>query len=66
MFLVYRKRKNSLDSPWHFNTQCSHWPEADFVQVRFIDPKVNQGERLCQECARLETEMFQPKRTNQF
>ena len=56
MFSVYRKRKNALNSPWHFNTQCTGWPEVDFVQVRFVDVKA--GERLCQECAKLESEMF--------
>jgi hypothetical protein len=56
MFLVYRKRKDL--QTWHFNTHCSHWPEVDFVQVRVIDAKTNQGEGLCQECMRLETEMF--------
>ena len=56
MFSVYRKRKNSLDSQWHFNTQCKHWPEGDFVQVRFIEGKAR--ERLCQDCTKLESEMF--------
>jgi hypothetical protein len=56
MFLVYRKRKGSLDLPWHFNTRCPHWPEADFVQVRYIEGKAS--ERLCQDCTKLESEMF--------
>jgi hypothetical protein len=56
MFSVYRKRKDSPNSPWHFNTQCTRWPEADFVQLRFVD--VTGGERFCQECAKLESEMF--------
>ncbi len=60
MFSVYRKRKNSLISQWHFNTQCPQWPEAEFVQVRSIDVKT--GERLCQECAKLESEMFPAKK----
>jgi hypothetical protein len=58
MFLVYRKLTTELDSLWHFNTQCTHWPEVHFVQVRFIDPKANRNEPLCQECAKLETKMF--------
>jgi hypothetical protein len=61
MFSVYRKRKNSPNAQWHFNTKCPHWPEADFVQVRFVDLKT--GERFCQECAKLESEMFPPERT---
>jgi hypothetical protein len=60
MFSVYRKRKNSPNAQWHCNTQCPRWPEVDFIQVRFIDPKASQGERLCRECIRLETEMFPP------
>jgi hypothetical protein len=56
MFSVYRKRNNPPDSQWHYNTQCTRWPEADFVQQRFVELKA--GERLCQECAKLESEMF--------
>jgi hypothetical protein len=58
MFSVYRKRKNSPNAQWHCNTQCPHWPEVDFVQVRFVDLKA--GERFCEECAKLESEMFPP------
>jgi hypothetical protein len=60
MFSVYRKRKDSPNSPWHFNSHCSRWPEADFVQVRFVDAVA--GERLCEECAKLEVEMFGRKK----
>jgi hypothetical protein len=54
--LVYRKPQNSPNSSWHFNTHCTRWPEVDFVQLRFVDLKAN--ERFCQECAKLESEMF--------
>jgi hypothetical protein len=54
-FLVYRKCKNSPNSQWHFNTRSPRWPEVDFIQVRFVEVKA--GERLCQECAKLESEM---------
>src|SRR5262245_21344405 len=53
MILIYRKHaatplaaKDSLDLNWHFHTQCPHWPEINFVQARFFQPK----ERLCDDC----------------
>ena len=58
MFSVYRKRKNSLDSQWHYNTQCARWPEVDFVQVRFVNAEDIEGECFCRECGQLESEMF--------
>jgi len=35
MIEVYRKLRDSLDSEWHFHTQCPRWPEANFIQTRF-------------------------------
>ena len=61
MILFYRRHKDSLDLEWHFHTQCSRWPETNFVQVRFIDPKAGESERLCRECIKLESEMFPQK-----
>jgi hypothetical protein len=33
-----------------------HWPQVDVVQVRFVDVKA--GQRLCQERAKRESDMF--------
>lgn len=57
MFKVYRKRKDSPNARWHFNTVCRGWPEADFIQARVIE-----DEPLCQECVKLEAELF-PERS---
>jgi hypothetical protein len=54
MFLVYRRRKDSLDPEWHFHTECSRWPKSNFIQVRFLKP---DDSRFCGECAKLETAM---------
>jgi hypothetical protein len=59
VILFYRKHKNSMDDDWHFHTQCSRWPETDFVQTRVLEP--GEGERLCRECVKREAEMFPPK-----
>jgi len=61
MILVYRRHKNSTDEEWHFHTQCPHWPDTDFVQVRFLNPEASDSERLCKECVKLERKMFPPK-----
>jgi hypothetical protein len=57
MILIYRKRKDG--QRWHFHTQCTRWPETDFVQVLYLNP--DDEPRLCGECARLEAKMFPPK-----
>jgi hypothetical protein len=59
MILVYRKHKDDLE--WHFHTQCSRWPESDFLQVRIVN--MAEGERLCRECARREAAMFPRKKS---
>lgn len=43
----------------HFDTRCSRWPEADYVQVAYV--KLAEGERFCDECAALEGQKFPPK-----
>jgi len=53
MLFVYRKRKDSTDSEWHFHTRCSRWPETYYIQTRYVDP----FELLCPECVRLESAM---------
>jgi len=57
MILVYRRNaaEDSLDLDWHFHTQCSRWPELEFVQIIHLRP--NETERLCQDCAKLESKM---------
>jgi len=55
--LVYRKRKDSIDSEWHFHTQCSRWPETGYIQIRHINLR-DENERLCPECVRLEAATF--------
>jgi hypothetical protein len=54
--VVYRKHKNSSNDEWHFHTECSLWPESNFVQVRFVNP--GEAERLCGKCVKLESAMF--------
>ena len=56
MMRVYRKRKDSSDTEWHFYTRCSRWPETDYIQTQYID--LRENERLCTECAELEASMF--------
>jgi hypothetical protein len=54
MILVYRKHNNG--SLWHFHTQCPQWPEINYVQAQDVHP--TGEERLCEECARLQSQMF--------
>ena len=54
--VVYRKHKNSSNDEWHFHTECSLWPESNFVQVRFVSR--DEAERLCGNCMKLESAMF--------
>ena len=56
MMEVYRKAVDSLDSEWHFHTQCPRWPEANFIQTRFLNP--DERRRLCPECKTLDAKMF--------
>ena len=56
MIQVYRKLSDTWDLNWHFHTLCPQWPEVNYVQVRFVEP--GGSERLCEECIRLEAEMF--------
>ena len=56
VFQLYRKRKDSADSEWHFNTQCLDWPEVDYVQSRYLPPE--EREHICLESKRLEAKMF--------
>jgi len=55
MLRVYRKRKDSINAEWHFHTQCSRWPETDYIQTHYM---LRENERLCAECAELEASMF--------
>ena len=57
MIVVYRKRKDGL--VWHFHTQCSQWPESDYIQMRFLD--LAEDERMCDECAKLEATIVPEK-----
>ena len=59
MIEVYRKRKASLDSEWHFHTQCPDWPENDFIQTCSLKP--DELERICPECCKLNAKMFPTK-----
>jgi hypothetical protein len=45
----------------HFHTQCPRWPKIDFVQVPVMNPVESEGERFCQECAKLELQCSQIK-----
>ena len=36
---LYRRRKDSPDSEWHFHTQCPDWPKVDYTQTRFLKPE---------------------------
>jgi hypothetical protein len=54
--VVYRKHKNSSNDEWHFHTQCSVWPESNFIQVRFLNP--GEAEPVCGKCMELESAMF--------
>jgi len=56
MFEVYRKPVDSLDSEWHFHTQCPRWPEANFIQTRFLNP--DERTHLCLECKALDAKTF--------
>jgi hypothetical protein len=56
MLRVYRKRKDSINVEWHFHTRCSHWPETDYIQTRYID--LGENELLCIECIEVEEAMF--------
>jgi hypothetical protein len=53
---IYRRTKESVDSEWHFHTQCADWPELNYIQVRSLTP--DERKRICPECARLEAKMF--------
>jgi hypothetical protein len=33
---LYRRRKDSPDWVWHFNTHCPDWPEVNYIQSRFL------------------------------
>jgi hypothetical protein len=55
MIEVYRKRKDSPDSVWHFNTQCPNWPETDYIQSLELKPE--ERKHLCPECKRLEAKL---------
>jgi hypothetical protein len=59
MIEVYRKRKASLDSAWHFHTQCPDWPENDFIQTRYLKPDELEG--ICPECCKVNAKMFPTK-----
>ena len=58
MIVVYRKRKDG--SRWHFHTACPGWPETNYIQVQF--GQLPAGERVCEECVRLESQMFPRKK----
>ena len=45
---LYRRRKDSRDSVWHFNTQCPDWPEVNYIQSRFLESE--EREQICPEC----------------
>jgi len=56
MIEVYRRRKDSPDSPWHSNTQCPDWPELDYIQSRYLSP--DESARICRQCRTLNDKMF--------
>ena len=55
MIEVYRNRIDSLDSEWHFHTECPEWPEANFIQTTYLNP--DQREHLCDQCKVLDAKM---------
>jgi hypothetical protein len=58
MSFFYRKHKSALHLEWHFHPQCPRWPETDYEQLRYFEPK--HGERLCKECVRLDLKHTPP------
>ena len=57
MAIVYRRLKDSLDPNWHFSQQCDTWPQSDYQEIGFVDPR--SDERICHDCARLESKLIQ-------
>jgi len=39
-------RKSPAEDTWHFRSQCSQWPTADYISAKTLP----QGEALCNEC----------------
>ena len=60
--MVYRRREGGVDSEWHFNCDCPHWPALGSVQIRFLRP--DQRDRICAECIRLEERSSSGIRSN--
>ena len=50
--MVYRKQTDH-SSDWHFHEGCPLWPQADYVEIHA--PVLDEGERICPECAKLES-----------
>lgn len=48
--MLYRKDQFSN---WHFHEDCLSWPQTDYVEVRA--PILDEYERLCLECVKLES-----------
>jgi hypothetical protein len=44
MTIVYRRLKDSFDPDWHFSQQCDSWPQSDYQEIGFVDPR--SGERI--------------------
>jgi hypothetical protein len=50
--MLYRKDGQEF-SDWHFREECPLWPRRDYVEVQA--PILNECERLCPECVKLES-----------
>ena len=55
MDIIYRRDKLAIKPDWHFNSDCPHWPDMDFIATTFID--IEKGDRICPNCIRLEIEI---------
>jgi len=62
MNIIYRKNKFSKWSKWHFNERCQHWPKKHVVETTFLDTE--KGDRICEDCTRLSTEMSKLQKHN--
>ena len=53
LYMVYRMFLGPCeDARWHFNSQCSFWPQADFTETTNDSLAVEQ---LCSECTERES-----------
>jgi hypothetical protein len=54
--MLYRKDRDEF-SEWHFREDCPLWPEVNYIEVRA--PILDECERLCLECAQLESSIHE-------